>query len=39
MLSTKMTEILGIKYPQIRRALEEFRHSHTDAVLSQPDPA
>ena len=31
--------ILGIKYPQIRRALEEFRHSRTDAVLNQPDPA
>jgi len=30
--------ILGIKYPQIRRALEEFRQSRTDAVLSQPDP-
>jgi len=31
--------ILGIKYPQIRRALEEFRRSRTDAVLSQPDPS
>ena len=31
--------ILGIKYPQIRRALEEFRRSRTDAVLNQPDPA
>lgn len=31
--------ILGIKYPQIRRALEEFRRSRTDAVLGQPDPA
>lgn len=30
--------ILGIKYPQIRRALEAFRQSRTDAVLSQPDP-
>ena len=30
--------ILGIKYPQIRQALEEFRRSRTDAVLSQPDP-
>lgn len=30
--------ILGIKYPQIRRALEEFRHSRTEAVLNQPDP-
>ena len=30
--------ILGIKYPQIRRALEEFRRSGTEAVLSQPDP-
>ena len=31
--------ILGIKYPQIRRALEEFRNTRTEAVLSQPDPA
>lgn len=30
--------ILGIKYPQIRRALEEFRRTCTDAVLSEPDP-
>jgi len=30
--------ILGIKYPQIRRSLEEFRQSRTDAVLSQADP-
>lgn len=30
--------ILGIKYPQIRRALEEFRSAHSEAVLSQPDP-
>ena len=30
--------ILGIKYPQIRRSLEEFRHSRTKAVLNQPDP-
>ena len=30
--------ILGIKYPQIRRALEEFRHSRTESVLNQPDP-
>ena len=30
--------ILGIKYPQIRRALEEFRSSRTEAVLGQPDP-
>lgn len=30
--------ILGIKYPQIRRSLEEFRQSRTDAVLSQDDP-
>ncbi|MGB5290592.1 MAG: 5-(carboxyamino)imidazole ribonucleotide mutase [Lysobacterales bacterium] len=30
--------ILGIKYPQVRRALEEFRRSRTDAVLSQADP-
>ena len=31
--------ILGNKYPQIRRALEEFRHSRTQTVLDQPDPA
>ncbi len=30
--------ILGIKYPQIRSALEAFRRTRTDAVLSQPDP-
>jgi len=30
--------ILGIKYPQIRRALEEFRRTRTDTVLSEPDP-
>ncbi len=30
--------ILGIKYPQIRRSLEAFRQSRTEAVLNQPDP-
>ncbi len=30
--------ILGIKYPQIRRALEEFRDSRTESVLNQADP-
>ena len=30
--------ILGIKYPQIRRALEEFRSARTEAVLAQPEP-
>ena len=30
--------ILGIKYPQVRRALDEFRRTRTDAVLSEPDP-
>jgi 5-(carboxyamino)imidazole ribonucleotide mutase len=30
--------ILGIKYPEIRRALEEFRYARTEAVLNQPDP-
>lgn len=30
--------ILGIKYPRIRAALEEFRRERTDSVLSQPDP-
>jgi 5-(carboxyamino)imidazole ribonucleotide mutase len=30
--------ILGIKYPQIRRSLEEYRQSATEAVLSQPGP-
>ena len=30
--------ILGNKYPQIRRSLEEFRLSRTEAVLSQPSP-
>jgi 5-(carboxyamino)imidazole ribonucleotide mutase len=30
--------ILGIKYPQIRRALEEFRQARTEAVLNQPNP-
>ena len=30
--------ILGNKYPQIRRSLEEFRQSRTETVLSKPDP-
>jgi 5-(carboxyamino)imidazole ribonucleotide mutase len=30
--------ILGIKYPQVRQALDEFRSSRTEAVLSQPEP-
>lgn len=30
--------ILGIKYPQIRQALEQFRSSRTTAVLNDPDP-
>ena len=30
--------ILGNKYPQVRRSLEEFRQSRTEAVLSQADP-
>jgi 5-(carboxyamino)imidazole ribonucleotide mutase len=30
--------ILGIKYPQIRKVLEEFRAARTEAVLNQPDP-
>ena len=30
--------ILGNKYPQIRRLLEEFRLSRTEAVLNQPEP-
>ena len=30
--------ILGIKYPQIRRALEEFRNSRTQDVLNHPVP-
>ena len=30
--------ILGIKYPQIRRALEDFRAARTESVLSQADP-
>ena len=30
--------ILGIKHPQIRRALEEFRAARTQAVLDQADP-
>jgi 5-(carboxyamino)imidazole ribonucleotide mutase len=30
--------ILGIKYPQVRRALEEQRESRREAVLSNPDP-
>ena len=31
--------ILGIKYPQIRRALEEFRRTRTQVVLDQADPS
>ena len=30
--------ILGIKYPQVRRALEEFRRTRTETVLNQPAP-
>lgn len=30
--------ILGIKYPQVRRALEEFRQGRTESVLNNPDP-
>jgi len=30
--------ILGIKYPQIRRALEEFRQSRTESVMNQANP-
>jgi 5-(carboxyamino)imidazole ribonucleotide mutase len=30
--------ILGIKYPQIRRHLEDFRRARTEVVLSNPDP-
>lgn len=30
--------ILGIKHPQIRRNLEEFRRARTEVVLSNPDP-
>jgi 5-(carboxyamino)imidazole ribonucleotide mutase len=30
--------ILGIKYPQIRRSLEEFRQGRTDSVLNQDNP-
>lgn len=30
--------ILGIKYPQIREALETFRRTQTDHVLKQSDP-
>lgn len=30
--------ILGIKYPEIRRALEEARSAQTEALLARPDP-
>src|SRR5210317_2312210 len=30
--------ILGNKYPQVRRALEDFRRSRTEAVLNNSDP-
>ncbi len=30
--------ILGIKYPEIRRALGEYREQRTQAVLDAPDP-
>lgn len=30
--------ILGNKYPEIRTALEKFRHDQTDNVLKHPDP-
>lgn len=31
--------ILGIKYPQIRRAVEDFREARTAAVIANPDPS
>ena len=31
--------VLANKYPQVRRALEEFRQTRTEAVLNQPEPA
>ncbi|MCX7782249.1 MAG: 5-(carboxyamino)imidazole ribonucleotide mutase [Meiothermus sp.] len=30
--------ILGNKYPQCKRALEEYRKTQTEAVLAEPDP-
>ncbi len=30
--------ILGNKYPEIKSALEVFRHKQTESVLSNPDP-
>jgi 5-(carboxyamino)imidazole ribonucleotide mutase len=30
--------ILGLKHPQIRTALEQFRKDQTSSVLSNPDP-
>lgn len=30
--------ILGIRYPEIRRALQSFRDERRDAVLAEPDP-
>lgn len=31
--------MLGNKYPEVRRALEEFRQSRTTVVLDNPDPS
>jgi 5-(carboxyamino)imidazole ribonucleotide mutase len=31
--------ILGLKYPEIREALEEYRRKQTEKVLASPDPA
>jgi len=31
--------MLGNKYPEVRRALEEFRQSRTTSVLDNPDPS
>ncbi|HET7396308.1 MAG TPA: 5-(carboxyamino)imidazole ribonucleotide mutase [Gammaproteobacteria bacterium] len=33
------TAILGNKYPDIRKKLDEFRQNQTESVLKQPDPS
>ncbi|MGH8370444.1 MAG: 5-(carboxyamino)imidazole ribonucleotide mutase [Gammaproteobacteria bacterium] len=33
------TAILGNKYPDIRKKLDEFRRNQTETVLKQPDPS
>jgi 5-(carboxyamino)imidazole ribonucleotide mutase len=31
-------EILGVKYPEVRNALKDYRRKQTERILSNPDP-